>query len=285
MKTILTFVGGGERDEVILQTALAVALPLSTRIDCVHAHVHATRVAQQSKFGSAPASVLRNTLERLQANADSYSRSAADNVRAACRSAGIPLDDGSPGSGGVTATFFEEATNDLDRLRALAAQRDLIVIGRARQKQGLTSDTFEYLVRNSGRPILAAGRSAPRTLTGTIMVCWKDDGSTAVAMRDAAPLLAKAGRLVLVSVAKRDNGLAATMAETAREVTGIDAEVRIVPAGRLGVPEALAEAADEYGADLVVIGAYGRPRLYEILFGSCTDHILVRCDRPILLRH
>jgi len=38
MKTILTFVGGGDRDAVILQTALAAASPLSAHLDCLHAH-------------------------------------------------------------------------------------------------------------------------------------------------------------------------------------------------------------------------------------------------------
>jgi nucleotide-binding universal stress UspA family protein len=118
------------------------------------------------------------------------------------------------------------------------------------------------------------------------MVCWKDDGSTAAAVNDAAPLLAKARRVVFVSVTKRNARLVAAMAAIAREVAGIEAEVQVVPpARRGGIPEALAVAAEKCDADLLVMGAYGRSRGREILFGSCTDKLLARTDRPILLRH
>ncbi len=285
IKTILTFVGGSERDEVILQTALAVAMPLSARLDILHAHVPSVLAAQHAKLDFAPAEVIGHTLARLEVDAHTYSRVAAEHVRAFCASAGIEMGDGAAASQGVTARFFEETSNELDRLSFHASQRDLVVIGRARQKQGLAPDTLEHLVRKSGRPVLAAGQAAPRTLTDSIMVCWKDVGSTAAAVADAAPLLAKARRVVFVSVAKRDAGLGAAMAAAARGVVGVDAEVQIIPPSRSGIPETLADAAEKCGADLLVMGAYGCSRGREILFGSCTDKVLACSDRPILLRH
>jgi len=285
MKSILTFVGGGERDEVILQTALAAAIPLSAHLDCLHAHVPSTLAARYANLDFARGEVLRNAFDQLGADAKSFSNLAATNVREFCAGAGIEMCDGPNGGQGVTARFFEEASNELECLSSHASQRDLVVIGRARQKQGLAPDTLEHIVRNSGRPVLAASTEAPRTLTETIMVCWKDDGSTAAAVTDAAPFLAKARRVVFVSIAKRDGGLAAAMAATARKVAGIEAEVQVLPANRGGIPDTLAVAAEECRAALLVMGAYGRSRGREILFGSCTDKLLARSDRPILLRH
>jgi nucleotide-binding universal stress UspA family protein len=285
MNTILTFVGGGERDEVILRTALALAIPLAARLDFLHANVPSTLAAHHAKLDFAPAGVVSKTLARLEVDANTYSLLAAEHIRAFCASAGIKLGDELVGPQGVTARFFEEPTNELERLSLHASQRDLVVIGRARQKQGLAPDTLEHIVRKSGRPVLAAGKEAPSALCGTIMVCWKGDGSTAAALRDAAPLLAKAKRVVFVTVAKHQDGVAAAIAATAREVAEIDAEVRVLPTSRSGIPEALAVAADECGADLLVMGAYGCSRGRQILFGSCTDQLLARSHRPILLRH
>jgi nucleotide-binding universal stress UspA family protein len=285
MKTILTFVGGSERDEVVMRTALAVAIPLSARLEFLHAHVPSSEAARHANLDYAPSSAIKGVLDRLGADAKSYSSLAAENVRAFCTSAGIDMCNQPTGAHGVTAGFFEEATNELDCLSRHAAERDLVVIGRARQKQGLAPDTLEHLVRQSGRPILTAGREAPRTLIGTIMVCWKGDGSSAAAVKDAAPLLAKAQRVVFVSVAKRDAGLTAAMAEAASEIAGIDAEVHVLPPSRGGVPETLAMAADEHGSDLLVMGAYGCSRGREIFFGSCTDKLLARSGRPVLLKH
>ena len=191
MKTILTFVGGGERDEVILQTALAAAIPLSAHLDCLHAHVPSTEAARHANLDYAMGEALRSALHRLRADSNTFSLLAAKHVRAFCASAGIEMCDGPTGAQDVTARFFEEPSNELECLSRHASQRDLVVMGRARQKQGLAPDTLEHIVRKSGRPVLTAGSAAPRTLTGTIMVCWKDAGRTATAVTDAAPLLAK----------------------------------------------------------------------------------------------
>ena len=285
MKTILTFVGGSERDEVILRTALAAAIPLSAHLDCLHAHVPSTLAARHANLDFAHGEALKSALGRLKADANAFSLLAAKHVRAFCASAGIQMSDGPNSTQEVTARFLEEPTNELEFLCAHAAQRDLVVMGRLRQKQGLGQDTLERIVRNCGRPVLTAGSASPRTLTDTIMVCWKDADSTTAAVTDAAPLLAKARRVIFVSVAKRDDGLAAAMTATAREIAGIEAEAKVIPAGRGGIPDTLAVAAEECKADLLVMGAYGRSRSREILFGSCTDKLLARSDRPILLRH
>ena len=285
MNTILTLVGGSERDEVILQTALAAAIPLSAHLDCLHAHVPSALAARHANLDFAHGDALKGALDKLRTDSDSFSLVAAKHVRSFCASAGIEICDGPNGGQNVTATFFEEPTNEFERLLFHAAQRGLVVMGRLRQKQGLAQDTLEHIVRNSGRPVLAAGRAAPRSLTNTIMVCWKDAASTGAAVTDAAPLLAKARRVVFVSVAKRDDGLSGTMAAAAQQTAGIEAEVRVIPPSGGGTPETLAQAAEDCGADLLIMGAYGRSRGREILFGSCTDKLLACSDRPILLRH
>ena len=285
MKTILTFVGGGERDIVILKTALSAAIPLSAHLDVLHAHVPSTLALRHANLDYAMGDGLKKALVRLDVNADSFSRLAAENVRAFCATAAIEMCDRPTGTQNVTARFFEEASNELECLSAHASQHDMVVMGRLRQKQGLAPDTLEHMVRNSRRPVLAAATEPPRTLTDTIMVCWKDAGNTAAAVTAAAPLLAKARRVLFVRVAKRDLGFTAEMATTAREIGGIQAEAQFIPASRGSVPDALAAAAEECDASLLVAGAYGRSRGRQILFGSCTDKLLERCDRPILLMH
>lgn len=285
MKTILTFVGGGERDIVILKTALSAAVPLSAHLDFLHAHVPSTLALRHANLDYAMGDGLKKALVRLDVNADTFSRLAAENVRAFCATAGIEMCDRPTGTQNVTGRFFEEASNELECLSAHASQRDMVVMGRLRQKQGLAPDTLEHMVRNSRRPVLAAATEPPRTLTDTIMVCWKDARNTAAAVTAAGPLLAKARRVLFVSVAKRDPGLAAEIATTAREIAGIEAEAQFISASRGGVPAALAAAAEECDASLLVAGAYGRSRGRQILFGSCTDKLLEHCDRPVLLMH
>jgi nucleotide-binding universal stress UspA family protein len=51
------------------------------------------------------------------------------------------------------------------------------------------------------------------------------------------------------------------------------------------VGPALLEAAQEVAADLLVAGAYGRPRLAEWVLGGVTRHLLRHSTLPMLLRH
>jgi nucleotide-binding universal stress UspA family protein len=51
------------------------------------------------------------------------------------------------------------------------------------------------------------------------------------------------------------------------------------------VPGLLSSAAQDCGADLVVLGAYGRSRVREILFGSCTQSMIHNAETSMLLMH
>src|SRR5690242_12439390 len=130
MKTILAFVGGGERDAVILQTAAAAALPLTAHIDCFHAHVPMEQAARYGHLDYASGQGLKKALHRLEANSSAFSRVAAENVREFCARTGIAMCDQPSGTDKVTARYFEEASNEHELLLSHARQRDLIVMGR-----------------------------------------------------------------------------------------------------------------------------------------------------------
>jgi nucleotide-binding universal stress UspA family protein len=287
MKTILAFVGGGDRDQVILQTALAAALPLSAHLDLLHVHVPATQAARYTRTEFASGEALRNALDRLKTNANTFSDLAAENVREFCASARIEMCDTPTTAGNVSASFREETSNALERLTFHARHSDLIVMGRARQTQGLAPDTLKHLVLNCGRPILVAATAAPQTFAATAMVCWKESSRSARAVTAATPLLARARRVVFVSVAESDDGVTDALRDLARQFArnGVSAEVRVAPASGRRIGPALSAAADDCGADLVVMGAYGGSRTRELIFGSCTDAFIDRSDRPVLLMH
>ena len=73
----------------------------------------------------------------------------------------------------------------------------------------------------------------------------------------------------------------------ARQYAGdsVQTDVKIIPANGRKIPDVLSAAAEECAADLVVMGAYGRARALEFLFGSCTESLMTHSDKPILLLH
>ena len=287
MKTILVLVGGGDRDQVILQTALATALPFSAHLDFLHIHVSAGQAARYSRTEFAMGPALRNALEQLGNKAKSFSELAADHVREFCAGSMIEICDTPALAGKVTASFREEKDDAPQRLTFHARHSDLIVMGRAKQTQGLAPESLDNLVLSCGRPMLVAASAAPQQLTGTVMVCWKESGNAARAVTAATPILSKAKRVVFTSVTERDEGVSEAVHDVARQFAwhGVSTEVKVIPANGRAVPGLLSAAAQECGADLVVMGAYGRSRARELIFGSCTEAFMRHTDKPILLMH
>jgi nucleotide-binding universal stress UspA family protein len=151
----------------------------------------------------------------------------------------------------------------------------------------LPPDFLALVLLGCGRPVLIAGSTPPSTVTGTIMVCWKESADAARAVTAATPFLTRAERVVFVTVAERNGDTLAAIDDVMRQFSwyGIPAEVKVIAPDGHPVQELLAQAARTCGADLIVSGAYGHSRLREAVFGGCTQSFIRHSDRPVLLMH
>jgi nucleotide-binding universal stress UspA family protein len=288
MKTILGLIGGGDRDEVIFRTALAAAVPLSAHLDFLHVHVSAGIAAQYDDHVQfAMGAGILSALNHLETKAKTFSEVAPDHVREFCAASKIEICDTPINRKNLTASYREEKDTTKERLIFHARQSDFVVLGRAKQTQGLSPDTLEHLVRNCGRPVILAATAAPQTLTGTIMVCWKKSDNVARVVAAAMPILTNAKRLVITSVAKRNEGETEAVHDFARQFAdnGISTDTQVIPVNNIGISGLLSAAAEDCRADLVVMGAYGHSRFRQLIFGSCTEALIRDVDRPILLMH
>lgn len=68
---------------------------------------------------------------------------------------------------------------------------------------------------------------------------------------------------------------------------GLNVETRMVQAeaeyGLNGIAEAIAGAADEWGADLVVVGTANRRGLERLVIGSVAEQLIAKVDASVLL--
>jgi nucleotide-binding universal stress UspA family protein len=288
MKTILGLIGGGSRDEIILRTALAAAVPFSAHLDFLHVHVSAGNAAKYDHHAQfAMGSGIGSALDNLETKAKTFSELASDNVREFCAASKIEICDSPIDSTNMTASFRVEHDTTIERLIYHAGQCDVVVLGRARQSQGLSPKTLERLVRGCARPVLVAANAPPQTLTGTVMVCWNNSDNVTHAVAAAMPILVKAKHVVFANVAKRNEGSIESMHDLVRQLAlkEIKAKTQIIPMNRRGIPSLLEAAAEACGADLLVMGAYGQSRLRELIFGSRTEALIRNVDKPILLMH
>lgn len=115
-----------------------------------------------------------------------------------------------------------------------------------------------------------------------ICIGWDGGDESAGALRAALPLLRKAAEVTLLTVSEKPDGFGASGALQYLSRHGVKAEFEEVARGG-SVEEALAAAVARRQAELLVMGAYGRSRMREYLFGGVTRYFLDEGHGPMLL--
>lgn len=140
----------------------------------------------------------------------------------------------------------------------------------------------EALISMSAPTLLLKGDALP---IKKVAIAWDGSGQAGRAVRAALPLITQAERVfVLTNV--EDTTLDKSAAEEARlraylQLHGVGAvEGRALKGGQ--VAASLLEAARAEGCDLLVAGAYGRPRLQELVLGGSTRAFVNAEGRPSL---
>lgn len=166
---------------------------------------------------------------------------------------------------------------------------DLAVIAReapADQMAG-PEGLVESLVLTSGRPVIIFPLQGAVTHIRRIAVGW-DAGREAIrAVADALPLLVRAEAVELLVVdPQRHRGHGEEPgADIARHLArhGVTVEVLRLSSGGEDVGRVLLSRAADFGADLLVMGAYGHSHLSEWMFGGVTRTVLGEASLPVLM--
>ena len=167
---------------------------------------------------------------------------------------------------------------------------DLVVIARP-DPAGQTArppGLAESLILSSGRPIIVFPPRGTASRARRILVGWNARRESIRAVADALPLLVKAKAVeVLVVDHQRhseDHGQEPG-ADIARHLArhGVNVEVRRLSSGGKDVGGLLVSQAAAFGADLLVMGAYGHTQLREWMFGGVTRTVLYEAALPVLM--
>jgi nucleotide-binding universal stress UspA family protein len=146
----------------------------------------------------------------------------------------------------------------------------------------------ESLVLSSGRPIIVFPPRSNVSRVRRILVGWNARRESIRAVADALPLLAKAEavEVLVVDHERRPAGHGQEPgADIARHLLrhGVHVEVRRLSSGGEEVGHLLLSQAAAFGADLLVMGAYGHSQLSEWMFGSVTRTVLREAGLPVLM--
>src|SRR5690606_36116616 len=172
----------------------------------------------------------------------------------------------------------------LDALSALEDEVRLFVLGKRGENadfaKGHLGSQLERVSRAASRPLLVASRAYRPMRHALIAFDGSDTTRKAVGMVASSPLFTGLD-LHLVMVADDDAEIA--QLEWARQQ--LQGAGRKVEAARLGgtPEETISERVEQAGIDLLVMGAYGRSRIRQLIVGSTTTAMLRSCRIPVLL--
>lgn len=183
---------------------------------------------------------------------------------------------------------FETLIDDPAGRELLARARlaDLIVTPQPKPEgaMAITPSGFDaaVLLLEAGRPVLIAPPVGGTPALSRIAFAWNGSKEAAHALAAALPIMYQADRVSVMVSAKTEPGplldyLALHGVRTAPPV--------VIDAGSSEAGAALLAAARNEAADLLVMGAYGRSRLREMILGGATLDVLRHATMPVMLMH
>ena len=170
---------------------------------------------------------------------------------------------------------------------------DLVILGEKEPRGGGKAPSFTAgeVALGTDCPVLVVPDDCKRLdFDKPAIVAWDGSSESSHALRAAVPLLAKVSAVFLVSVSKSKKDQDRFDLPPIRGADylarhGISCEIVSIAEDPQGVAHAIQSAADARGAGLIVMGAYGRLRLAERLFGGVTRAMLSDVKVPLLLKH
>jgi nucleotide-binding universal stress UspA family protein len=221
--------------------------------------------------------------------AAAFAEDARDLVRAAVQSRQSFLAwAGSLGAPQTDLLIVQGAASDA--LAQAATRHDLLVLDCPPDEPGPTWE-IPGLLLATGVPCIVLPRRevVPVSRMQRVAIGWNGAPEAMRSIHAALPLLQGRQVLLLRGAEERDAGRGLEwdppfyIAHYLQR-HGIEADEQALAAGH-DAGTALLKAARGFGADLLVMGAYGRNRFSEWWFGGATRQVLMRADIPVFFRH
>lgn len=265
---ILAPLSGGETDRHVVAVAAAIAEAFGAELACVHAPPDVSDLIPwmgDGFMGGVQASAVDAIREAAMEGAK-----AAQSVVESCPYA--------------RKSFRSLASPVWASLALQSRLSDVVVFDDATAKgRGPLAETFQQMVADEQRPTLVAREGF--AVGGAVWIAWDGGKEASRALRTAIPLLERAASVTILSAPgassrKFDPGdLRAYLA-----ARGVSSEIHLLEGTGDAAPRLLRAAVDG-GANLLVAGAFGHPRLQEFVFGGATRTFLSAPAPSLFISH
>jgi nucleotide-binding universal stress UspA family protein len=276
LKNLLVHIPSERPIRPVVDGAISLAVTCAAHLDAASIGFETMNVALVPNGGAAMAAVIEIEQERALARANAALAVFETEARNAGISYGLQPLIGAPAETAATVS-------------ALARLYDLTIVLQPEPGRDTFDNTIpQEILFQSGGPVLFI----PYTHKGPfepkhIGIAWDGSRLAARALRDAAPFLARARAISIITVnaeeIRADVSAATLVAHLARH--GLAARIVSLSADRADIQPTILSIAADIGLDLIVMGGYGHSRLQERILGGVTRGMLQSMTVPTLMSH
>jgi nucleotide-binding universal stress UspA family protein len=275
LKNFLVHIPSERLIRPVLDSAVSLAITRSARLNAVSIGYETTNAGVAiDGGGAAVAAVFEVAHERATAQANA----ALAVFETEARCAGIAYN-----SHALTGAPFDTAAE----IGALARIHDLAIVLQPEPDRVTFDNNIPLeILFHSGGPVLFIPYTHKGPFTPNhIGIAWDGSRLAARAVRDAAPFLARAHSITIITVNEAQEGACASALASNLALHGLTAAIQRVDVERPNIqPTILSIAADE-GLDMIVMGGYGHSRLQERILGGVTRGMVQSMTVPTLMSH
>jgi len=287
IRKLLLPLTGTAAGEAALGSALTIARMWNAHVLALHVRVDSRDVAPLAGEGLSGAMI-----EEMMTATEKESLSRAQAVRsmfeAFVAGQNVRVGEPAPGEAAATASFASVTGREDDLVAQQARLADLTVVPHPETSEDVSSsDALHAVLFDSGRPVLVAPQRAPgpqQSIGTRICLAWNGTAESASAVLSALPWLhrAQAVRILTAEEYQRRGPAAQDLADYLA-LHDVAAEIATFRPIKGEVGAGLLQAAQEFGADLLAMGAYSHSRLRQLLLGGVTRHVLEHAKLPIMM--
>jgi nucleotide-binding universal stress UspA family protein len=276
LKNLLVHIPSERPIRPVVDGAISLAASRAAHLDAVSIGYEDTSVDLATDGAAAVAAVFEIDRERALARANAALAVFETEARSTGIGYGVRRLTGIPAESAATVS-------------ALARLYDLTIVLLPEPDDETFDNTIpQEILFQSGGPVLFI----PYVYKGPfaskhIGIAWDGSRLAARALRDAAPFLARAQTITVVSVNHAGIPADASVAALETHLTrrGLTARVERMKADRADVQPTILSVATDTGLDLIVMGGYGHSRLNERILGGVTRGMLQSMTVPTLMSH
>ena len=165
---------------------------------------------------------------------------------------------------------------------------DLVVLSLDDVKSGLVGADGSLIgdvVMTTRTPIMAVPPTMKFMAFDSAAIAYDGSDEAANAVRAAVPLLAQCSKVTILEVGVAADSFPVTDVAQYLARHSIHAVIEAMPRANSTIEEILLGATRSIAPDFLVMGAYGKSRWREALFGGVTRYVLGQAGVPVFMTH